>query len=297
MHFSGGSSGGDYCLALGVVEINTAWSEYRVLRNRAHVWVARALADIDKTVPFRNHTQHSDSGSEFINRALMAYAQQRQIRFVRSRSYCKNDNPAVESRHWLLVRSYVGYRRYETAAEYAVLAELLPLIAKLHNYFMPTMMLIKKVRVGSKVYKTYDIDTPYHRVLKSAVVSETRKQALREEQSTLSYPELLQRILQLTQKLDRVQMKINNKTTFSCYYPEVIKLIWVRFYFDERHSQVQALTHMVTRSKIELIFGSMDFSLFNISLLVIPCRCPYWLNPKSEFINQKIYKTTYILGI
>jgi len=212
VHLSGGSSGGDYCLALGDVEINTAWCEYRALRNRAHVWVERALADIDRTVPYKVHTRHPDSGSEFINRAIIAYTQKHNIRFVRSRAYCKNDNPAVASRHWLLVRAYVGYRRYETEAEYKILAQVLPLISTLHNYFMPTMMLIKKVRVGGKIYKTYDIDIPYNRVLKSAAVSEERKQTLREQKAALSYPELLQKILKLTKMLDQAHR--NKYNTF-----------------------------------------------------------------------------------
>ncbi|MEO0123374.1 MAG: hypothetical protein ABIL69_05150 [candidate division WOR-3 bacterium] len=46
-----------------------------------------------------------------------------------------------------------------------LLKELMPLISTLHNYFIPKMMLQKKVRVGGKVYKTYDIDTPYNRAL------------------------------------------------------------------------------------------------------------------------------------
>ncbi len=203
VHFSGGNSGGDYCLALGDVEINTGWCEYRALRNRAHIWVERALNDIDKTVPYQVHTRHPDGGAEFINKAVVEYNKRHDIRYVRSRAYYKNDNPAVESRHWLLVRSYVGYRRYDTDAEYRILVELLPLISMLHNYFMPTMMLTRKVRVGGKVYRTYDIDTPYNRVLKSPDVSEEKKQALRETKAALSYPELLLKILQLTKKLDQ----------------------------------------------------------------------------------------------
>ncbi|MEO0142002.1 MAG: hypothetical protein ABIL15_01435 [candidate division WOR-3 bacterium] len=115
---------------------------------------------------------------------------------LRSRPYHKNDNPVVESRNFTLVRAHVGYRRYDTDAEYEILAELCPLLSMLHNYFMPTMMLVKKVRVGGKVYRTYNIDTPYNRVLNSPDVSEEKKQMLRERKAALSYPELLQRILE-----------------------------------------------------------------------------------------------------
>ncbi len=69
VHFSGGNPGGDYCLALGDVEINMSWCEYRALRNRAHIWVEQALNNIDNTVPYQVHTRHPDGGSEFINKA------------------------------------------------------------------------------------------------------------------------------------------------------------------------------------------------------------------------------------
>jgi len=199
----GDKSGSNHCLALGDVEINTDWSEYRALRNRAHIWVERALTDIDKTVPFQVHTRHPDGGAEFINMVVMKYAQSQSIRYVRSRAYHKNDNPAVESRHFVMVRAYIGYRRYDTDAEYEILKELLPLISMLHNYFIPTMMLVRKVRVGGKVYKRYEIDTPYNRVLNATDVSEEKKQELRERKASLSYPELLLKILKLTKKLDQ----------------------------------------------------------------------------------------------
>lgn len=203
VHLSGNNPRGGYCLALGDVEINTGWSEYRALRNRAHIWTERALTDIDKTVPYQVHTRHPDGGSELINAAVLAYTKKHNIRYVRSRAYHKNDNPAVESRHFILVRSYIGYRRYDTDAAYEILKELLPLISTLHNYFIPTMMLKSKMRVGGKIYKTYDINTPYNRVLNSPAVAEEKKQELRERKATLSYPELLQTILKLKKKLDR----------------------------------------------------------------------------------------------
>lgn len=203
VHLSGGRMESGYCLALGDVEINLAWCEYRALRNRAHIWTEKALTDIDQTVPFRVHTRHPDGGSEFINEAILAYVQKHDIRYVRSRAYHKNDNPAVESRHFTMVRSYVGYRRYDTDAEFKILAELLPLISLMHNYFTPTMLLLKKARVGGKVYKAYDMNTPYNRALKAETIAPQEKHDLRERKTRLYYPDLLRKVLQLTKKLDQ----------------------------------------------------------------------------------------------
>ena len=125
VHHCGEMAEGSYCLTLNEVEITTQWGELRALRNKAHQWVHRALVDIDKTVPFEIHTRHVDNGTEFINKPVFAYTQAHGMRYTRSRAYHKNDNPVVESRHWTLVRSYVGYRRYDTDAEYEVLKELM----------------------------------------------------------------------------------------------------------------------------------------------------------------------------
>ena len=210
VYFSGGRSDKGFCLGYVEAEWETDWTESRALRNRAHSWVECAMQDIDRVVPFVVHTRHPDSGSEIINLAIMAYCEARGIRLVRSRPYHKNDNPVVESRNFTLIRSYVGYRRYDTDAEFRILEELLPLISQLHNYFIPTMKLLRRERVGGKVHRVYEIDTPYNRVMRSPDVSEEKKAELRERKAGLSYLKLLQRIHYLQRKLDQAyQNKYN----------------------------------------------------------------------------------------
>ncbi|MGQ9465834.1 MAG: hypothetical protein ACUVQ4_09090, partial [bacterium] len=75
-------------------------------------------------------------------------------------------------------------------------------------------MLVRKERVGGKVYREYDINTPYNRVLRAPDVSEEKKQELRERKAELSYPELLQQIYQLTKKLDRASRIYLGKILF-----------------------------------------------------------------------------------
>lgn len=210
VHHCGLSTKGSYCCTLSEVEINTHWTELRALKNKAHQWTYKALQAIDKTVPFKIHTRHVDNGSEFINQPVLTYTQAQGMRYTRSRAYHKNDNPVVEGRHWTLIRAYVGYRCYDTEAEYQTLTELMPLIALKHNYFMPTMRTINKVRIGGKVRKRYEIDTPYNRILKSPAVPKDKKQELKERKASLSYLELLQRIIKLQLKLDQAYRKKYN---------------------------------------------------------------------------------------
>jgi len=104
----------------------------------------------------------------------------------------------------------VGYRRYDTDAEYHILAELMPLISLKNNYFMPTMRTIKKMRVGGKVHRKYEIDTPYNRILKSPELTKEKKQEIAEHKGSLSYLKLLQEIIRLQLKLDQVYRKKYN---------------------------------------------------------------------------------------
>ena len=210
VHHCGLSTKGSYCCTLSEVEINTHWTELQALKNKAHQWVYKALQKNDRTVPFKIHTRHVDNGSEFINQPVLAYTQTQGMRYTRSRAYHKNDNPVVEGRHWTLIRSYVGYRCYDTEAEYQILTELMPLIALKHNYFMPTMRTISKVRLGGKVRKRYETDTPYNRILKSSQVNSEKKQELETRKASLSYLELLQRIIALQLKLDQAYRKKYN---------------------------------------------------------------------------------------
>lgn len=207
VHHADGRYRGSYILTLCAVEIETHWVELRALRNKAALWAEKALEDIKRTVPFKIHTLHPDNGTEILNRVVAEFTQKYGIRYVRSRPYHKNDNPVVESRNFTLIRAHVGYCRYASDEEYEILVELMPLISILHNYFIPTMMLLRKERVGGKVYRRYDINTPYNRVLESSDVSEEKKQELRERKAALCYPELLQRIRKLENSLDQVHRK------------------------------------------------------------------------------------------
>src|SRR6185295_4127306 len=108
----------------------------------------------------------SDNGSEFINNELYRYCISERITFTRARPHRKNDNCFVEEKNWSVVRRNVGYRRYDSAEEFEVLNELYSHLRLYTNYFLPTMKLVNKERVGSRVKKTYDQPkTPYKRVL------------------------------------------------------------------------------------------------------------------------------------
>lgn len=137
-----------------------------------------ALTDIRQRMPFDLLGIDSDSGSEFINDHLFRYFKEEGITFTRARSHRKNDNCFVEQKNYSVVRRAVGYLRYDTQEELLTLKELYRHLRLYTNFFQPTMKLIEKIRIGSKVIKKHDTaKTPYRRVLASPQVSEEKNNA------------------------------------------------------------------------------------------------------------------------
>ena len=80
-----------------------------------------------------------DNGTEFLNKAVIEWAGEREIFFTRSRPYKKNDQATIESKNNHLVRKYGFYYRYDTAEERHVLNRLWPLVNDRLNYLTPTI--------------------------------------------------------------------------------------------------------------------------------------------------------------
>ncbi|HUH67578.1 MAG TPA: hypothetical protein VLZ05_01045 [Mycobacterium sp.] len=66
---------------------------------------------------------------------LLAWCDKRKITFTRSRPGNKNDGCHVEQKNWAIVRTVVGYDRYDTTAELLLLNKIWELQSWLTNYF------------------------------------------------------------------------------------------------------------------------------------------------------------------
>jgi len=159
----GGNAEGEHCYTLTVTDISTGWTQNRSVQNKAQKWVVAALEDIAKVMPFPLLGVDSDNGSEFINHHLLTWCQKREITFTRSRPGNSNDGAHVEQKNWAVVRTVVGYHRYDTPAELLLLNKIWVLQSLVTNYFLPQQKLISKVRDGAKVTKKYDVATTPHR--------------------------------------------------------------------------------------------------------------------------------------
>jgi len=157
-------------------------------------------------MPFAVRGIDSDNDSAFINHHMTKYCREQSITFTRSREYKKNDQCHVEQKNWSVVRQFIGYRRFETDEELALLREIYPLVMAYHNFFSPMMRLLEKKRDGSKVTKRYTIAvTPYRRLIESnGHIDSKTKESLRREYESLNPAELLRRIRTLLRRLENI---------------------------------------------------------------------------------------------
>jgi hypothetical protein len=198
----GGDPRGDFCQSLDVTDIATGWTEPRAVKNKAQRWVFAALLEISAAYPFPIRGIDSDNGAEFINAHLLRYCQDNQITFTRSRPGNSNDGAHIEQKNWSVVRQAVGYHRYDTPAELALLNQIYALVRLQVNFFSPQQKLISKTRIGAKVTKRYDTaQTPYQRVMASPHVTKKIKTTLTRQYRSLNPAQIRRDILDLNNEL------------------------------------------------------------------------------------------------
>lgn len=172
------------------VDIHTTWSLLRGLPNRSEASVCRHLDEIRADLPFALRGLDSDNGGEFINRQLQRYCagQEPPILLTRARAYHKNDQAHIEQKNFTQVRLWFGYERYDHPQVWPLVNALCRgALNQLLNYFLPTMKLESKERVGSRTVRQYGpTQTPLSRVLVCEEVSAATKERLRAERAALN---------------------------------------------------------------------------------------------------------------
>ena len=198
----GRSTAGEYLLTLSATDIATGWWEGEPQLGRSQKATQESLEKIRKRMPFRVREVHPDNDSGILNDLLWNYCRRRRIRMSRSRPYQKNDNAWVEQKNWTHVRKVVGYGRFTTAAQCAVLHALYEAAADFQNFLQPAMKLKEKVREGGKVRRVYEKPrTPYQRLLDLGKLKPRERRALEERYGSLDPVKLRRRIEQLRTEL------------------------------------------------------------------------------------------------
>jgi hypothetical protein len=206
----GSSTAGNFALTINSVDIATTWTEQRAVWGKGEQGVVKAMENIEQTLPFELLGFDCDNGSEFLNWHLVKHYLHRKkpVQFTRARPYYKNDNAHIEEKNWTHIRQYLGYQRFDKIELVDLLNDLYTHEWRLYfNFFMPSVKLMAKHRIGSKIIKKYDQpQTPLQRVLNSDKVTDDKKTRLIDLFNTLN-PFVLQE--QMLVKIKAILRKTN----------------------------------------------------------------------------------------
>lgn len=210
--FCGESVRGDYVNALNLTDVFLAWILIEAFMGKSQYRVHKAVDDMRKRLPYSMLGLDNDNGTEFINWILKRYCEEHQITFTRIRPYRKNDNCFVEQKNYTVPRRFLGYARYDTEKELAIIKEILKLVEVYVNFFMPSKKLVSKEWIGSKPKKKYDTaKTPYQRLLLSVIMKDEQTKQLQKLYDSLNPMDLRRKIYRLTEKLNKTfRYKIND---------------------------------------------------------------------------------------
>ncbi len=201
----GNTTEGQFLCTLTCTDLCTGWTEVTGLLHRSQEVVSQALCRVRQRLPFPLLGIDSDNGGEFINDLLYRYCLDEQITFTRSRPYQKNDQAHVEQKNWSVVRHTVGYDRWETEQELALLESIYDDLRLYINFFQPSLKLVARERIGNKTRKRYDTaKTPYQRVLERKDISLEAKAQLAHLYVQLNPAELRRRIDQKIAQLWKI---------------------------------------------------------------------------------------------
>lgn len=207
---SGDCADGEFAHSLNLTDIDTTWVETRAVLGKSQVRVQEALVRIREQLPFTLRGIDSDNGSEFINAHLYRYCKAEAIQFTRGRPYKKDDNAHIEQKNWTHVRKLLGYDRYDSVAAVDAINDLYEDVRLLQNLFLPSVKLVEKTRVGSRLRRRYDApQTPLDRLATGRKGDPAKVQALVRERARLDPFALAASV---ERKLERVFRLANRRT-------------------------------------------------------------------------------------
>ena len=216
----GSALAGDFANTLTVTDVFSGWTANRACWNKTAKEIKKNIAKIEEKLPFVIKFFDTDCGTEFLNYTVMEYFERskyrgklhkpNKVRMRRSRPYKKNDQCYVEQKNFTHVRNLFAYDRLD----HFYLIEMMNDIYEncwnpLHNYFLPSSKLEKKMRVGSKIKKIHDKPkTPAQRII--------------DHKKT---PQHIKRMLKMNQKkLDPIELKENLEKKLSLFFTALKKL-------------------------------------------------------------------------
>ncbi|MGH3858807.1 ISNCY family transposase [Actinokineospora sp.] len=200
---SGECAEGEFAHSFNLTDIHTTWTETYAVLGKGETGILAGLEEMRRALPFALCGIDSDNGSEFLNHHLVRYCRTGHIQFTRGRPYKKDDNAHIEQKNWTHVRKLIGWDRYDSPAALGLLNDLYRSELRLMmNLFQPSVKLLRKERVGSRLRRAYDRpQTPLDRLRVCRGVDRAKVNALLRLRATTD-PFELARIIE--KKLDRI---------------------------------------------------------------------------------------------
>ena len=203
----GGSLAGNFIWSLTYTDLASSWTEGRAVWNKGSTGVLERTREVEQALPFAIRGFDFDNGSEWLNWTLIRYLQVRPqpIGLTRSRPYHKDDNAHVEQKNWMWPRQLLGYGRLEKESFVEPISALYrEAWGPMHNFFMPSMKLVKKWREGSRWKRRYDRpQTAYERLQASGQLTTKQQRELRDRYESLDPFKLADEVEQRLQKILR----------------------------------------------------------------------------------------------
>ena len=200
---SGSNASGEFIYSLNLTDIHTTWVETAAVMGKGQKGVLDAITDIHRSLPFQLRGLDSDNGSEFLNHHLYTYCKEQGIQFTRSRPYKRDDNAHIEQKNWTHVRKLLGWDRYDSHKALVALNRLYrDELRLMMNLFQPSVKLVRKTRLGSRLIRRYDQpQTPLDRLGASKIGKSKKVAALLELRNSIDPFELSRTI---ERKLKRI---------------------------------------------------------------------------------------------
>ena len=210
----GGSMSGSFWWTTTLTDIATGWTQQHPAWNKGQHATAEALRSMENGLAFPLLGVDSDNGPEFLNWHLLTLWRDRvpAIEITRSRPYHKNDNAHIEQKNRTHVRELLGEDRLDDPELGPLLVELHTLWSDFHNFFLPTLKLIKKERLHGRMAKTYEREarTPCRRLLDDGHLGGAARMMLIDRRSRLNPLALKERAEELLQTIWRLQTAFTN---------------------------------------------------------------------------------------
>lgn len=209
--FCGETLIGHHVWGLNFTDVATGWVGLDAVMGKGQHGIHQATIEFRKRLPFLLLGLDSDNGSEFINDIMMRFCEKHMITFTRIRPGKKNDNCYVEQKNYTTLRTFLGYQRFDTEKQLDIIKRLLRVGELYVNFFQPSRKLLKKVRVGAKVTKTYDqAQTPYQRLVQSGVLTKENQVQLRLMYESLNPAQLQREMNKFHSQLQHINSQLQH---------------------------------------------------------------------------------------